>query len=140
MGKNREAKQKLIEKYGAECFIERLKLRDTSGIKYKSKGQYKLMKQLTYHHIIPKSKGGQATEENGAILSNENHIWFNEQSNGDQARMNKMFQQLKKDIDEVRVVFSDDIDTEIEVKAAEIIIDKKGQIFKKTREEKERWK
>lgn len=53
------------------------------------------MKQLTYHHILEKSKGGKATVENGALLSAENHEWFNKQSKEEQRRMNDMFQQYK---------------------------------------------
>ena len=57
---NKKAKEKLIQLYGAECFIEKLNLRkDTEPRRYKSKGQYKRMKQLTYHHIqeCQKNKG-----------------------------------------------------------------------------------
>lgn len=49
---NKSAKQELIKRYGAECFIEKLHLRkDTTPRRYTSKGQRKRMKQLTYHHI-----------------------------------------------------------------------------------------
>ena len=49
---NKNAKQELIKKYGAECFIEKLHLRkDDKPRRYTSKGQMKRMKQLTYHHI-----------------------------------------------------------------------------------------
>lgn len=53
MSSNKSAKNKLIELYGEECFIDKLHLRPTRE-KYKSKGQYKRMKQLTYHHILEK--------------------------------------------------------------------------------------
>lgn len=99
MSSNKAVKERLIERYGAECFIERLKLRDTSGLTYTSKGQYKRMKMLTYHHIREKSKGGKATIENGALLSGENHIWFHQQDKADRERMNQQFQELKRNID-----------------------------------------
>lgn len=57
MSSNKKAKEKLIQLYGAECFIEKLHLRKDKDRKYTSKGQYKRMKQLTYHHILEKSKG-----------------------------------------------------------------------------------
>ena len=41
MSSNKAVKERLIARYGAECFIERLKLRDTSGLKYTGKNQYK---------------------------------------------------------------------------------------------------
>ena len=95
MSSNKGAKEKLIKLYGAECFIEKLQLRKDTERRYTSKGQRKRMKQLTYHHILEKSKGGKATVENGAILSAENHEWFNKQSKEKQKRMNDMFQQYK---------------------------------------------
>ena len=55
---NKKAKEALIRLYGAECFIEKLHLRqDTEQRKYTGKAQYHRMKQLTYHHIQEKSKG-----------------------------------------------------------------------------------
>lgn len=95
MSSNKSAKEKLIKLYGAECFIEKLQLRQDKERRYTGKGQKKRMKQLTYHHILEKCKGGKATVENGAILSAENHEWFNQQSKEDQAKMNAMFQQYK---------------------------------------------
>ena len=75
MSSNKRAKEELIRIYGAECFIEKLKLRkDVKPIRYKSKGQMKKMKQLTFHHIKMRKDGGRATVENGALLSAENHF------------------------------------------------------------------
>lgn len=93
---NKKAKEALIRLYGAECFIEKLHLRqDTEPRKYTGKAQYKRMKQLTYHHILERSKGGKATVENGAILSFENHMWFHQQSDKDREEMNNKFQEYK---------------------------------------------
>ena len=39
------------------CFIDKLHLRKDTDRKYTGKAQYKRMKQLTYHHILEKSKG-----------------------------------------------------------------------------------
>jgi len=50
---------------------------------------------LTYHHIQERRNGGQATVENGALLSLENHSWFNKQSEERQKAMNKAFQEYK---------------------------------------------
>lgn len=64
MSDNRKIKMKLINLYGPECFIEKLHLRPAGTKKYKGKRQRKRMKQLSYHHILEKSKGGKATVEN----------------------------------------------------------------------------
>lgn len=61
-------KKRLIERYGEECFIEKLKLRKDTERVYKGKRQRKRMKQLSYHHILEKSKGGKATVENWGFI------------------------------------------------------------------------
>lgn len=115
---NKTAKEKLIARYGAECFIEKLHLRvDTKPRKYTSKGQMKKMKQLTYHHILEKSKGGKATVENGALLSFENHMWFNKQSEKAQREMNDIFQKYKNSID-CQIEFVDDLNLSFTVATA----------------------
>ena len=118
---NKKARKKLIKLYGAECFIEKLHLRtDTEPRQYTSKGQYKRMKQLTYHHIREKQYGGKATVENGALLSEENHIWFNEQSKEAQKKMNELFQQYKASV-ECKVEFIDNLDTRFSIASAIIV-------------------
>lgn len=53
---NKSAKEALIKLYGKECFIEKLHLRPDTERKYTGKAQYHRMKQLTYHHILEKTK------------------------------------------------------------------------------------
>lgn len=144
MSSNKAAKEELIRRYGAKCFIERLGLRDTSGLKYTGQGQYKRMKMLTYHHIKEKSKGGKATRENGALLSAENHAWFHQQDRADRERMNQMFQELKRNIDnnyepcEVQLVPEEELEMEkpIEIDIMTVETDKKGKMSVKTAKKK----
>lgn len=137
MSSNKNAKQELIRRYGAECFIEKLHLRkDTTPRRYTSKGQKKRMKQLTYHHIRMKKDGGKATVENGALLSAENHSWFHQQSPQAQGYMNAIFQEYKKQIDECTVVFVDELDLPFEVRAMYFSIDEKGR-FNRAKEKRE---
>ena len=125
---NKQAKEKLIKLYGPECFIEKLKLRkDTEPKRYKSKGQMKRMKQLTYHHIRMKKNGGRATVENGALLSAENHAWFHKQCPQNQNYMNELFQEYKKQYKECEVVFVDELNLQFEVKPMEFHIDEREQ-------------
>lgn len=126
---NKKAKEELIRLYGAECFIERLHLRPEeskvytgSQLKYMRKHQHQL-KQLTYHHIKERSQGGKATVENGALLSEGNHRWFNQQSKENQAKMNEAFQELKRRIDnarECKIELVDTLDIGVNIKFAEI--------------------
>lgn len=126
MSSNKKIKEELIRRYGAECFIEKLKLRkDTEPKRYKGKGQMKRMRQLTYHHIRMKKDGGRATVENGALLSAENHAWFHKQSPQGQAIMNEMFQEYKRQYQECQIVFVDELELPFEVKTMEFHIDER---------------
>lgn len=57
MSSNKRAKEKLIERYGGIDFLDQLQVKIPESRTYKSKGQMKRMKQLTYHHITEKSRG-----------------------------------------------------------------------------------
>lgn len=132
MSSNKRVREELESLYGKECFIEKLHLRkDTEPRKYTSKGQMEKMKRLTFHHILEKRNNGQATVENGALLSNENHIWFHKQSSNKQGYMNAIFQEYKRQVDECKneckVVFVDDLKVPYEVKATEFILDEKNK-------------
>lgn len=136
---NKEAKQRLIKLYGAECFIEKLRLRkDTEPRRYTSKGQRKRMKQLTYHHIQERSNGGQATVENGALLSTENHEWFNRQSKEAQKQMNELFQEYKHSV-ECSVEFVDELDTRFSIASAIIVPAELEKKYNRAKE-KRAWK
>lgn len=95
MSTNKSARKELERLYGKECFIDKLHLREETQKRYKGKGQFKRMKQLTYHHIKMKKDGGRTTIENGALLSAENHAWFHKQSPEKQSEMNRAFQEYK---------------------------------------------
>lgn len=137
---NKRAKERLIQLYGAECFIEKLQLRkDKEPRKYTSKGQRKRMKQLTYHHIREKQHGGKATVENGALLSAENHIWFNEQSKEAQKQMNELFQKYKQSI-ECKVEFVDELDTRFSIASAIIVLSDLEKEHYNRAKEKRAWK
>ena len=140
MASNKKAREELERLYGKECFIEKLHLRkDKEPRKYTSKGQMERMKKLTYHHIKERRKGGKATVENGAILSEENHIWFHKQSEVAQGYMNAIFQEYKRQADEIKVVFVDeDIETDIELRAMQFEIrEKEKGEYNRAKEKKE---
>ena len=136
---NKKAKERLIELYGAECFIEKLRLRqDTETRRYTSKGQRKRMKQLTYHHIKERQHGGKATVANGALLSAENHEWFNKQSKESQKQMNELFQKYKQSV-ECKVEFVDELDTRFSIASAIIVPDELEKEHYNRAREKRKW-
>lgn len=141
MSSNKKAKQKLIERYGSIDFLDRLQIKIPECKHYTSKGQLKRMKQLTYHHIKEKSKGGDASVENGALLTDEHHVWFHQQPEEIQKELNEAFQELKKKMDESRelpVVFVDDLKLPFELNIAELSIDRQGRIKAYNRSKKKR--
>ena len=97
---NSEARKELIKICGAKCFIEELGLRTKeeveSELRLYGKGQRQVMDTLTYHHIVDRCKGGQTSLENGAVLRNINHRWFNRLSPKQQEEINKLFIEYKK--------------------------------------------
>lgn len=96
---NKSVKDAMIKKYGKKCFIEELGLRTKEEIerdlaKYE-KSKRKELCMLTFHHIRERCRGGDASESNGAILRNINHIWFNRLSRERQREINELFQEYK---------------------------------------------
>lgn len=102
MKRNAEMKRRLIGIFGYKCFIEELGIRSHKEIdkdlaRFKGKGQRKKMYALTYHHIVEKCRGGKSSIENGALLRNINHQWFNTLSKERQAEINSLFQAYKRE-------------------------------------------
>ena len=143
MGSNKRVKQKLIERYGNIDFLDALKIKVPECKHYTSKGQLKIMKQLTYHHILEKSKGGPATIENGALLTAEHHTWFHQQTPEIQRELNQKFQEFKKQKDiecEASVVFvnDDELILPFELNIAELQINSQGRIKMYNRSQQKR--
>lgn len=135
MSSNKRAKELLIKRYGEQDFLDALHIVMPKSKTYKSKGQRKRMQQLTFHHIREKSKGGKATIENGALLTAENHATFHKLPREEQDKLNQMFQDYKKSKDKELPVVFEDFETGIEIKVAEIEIDRQGYCRAKVKEE-----
>ena len=135
--KNQRVRKEMINKYGEKCFIEELHLRDKKDIekefKLYGKKQRKIMDELTYHHIIERCKGGATTEENGAILRNINHRWFNRLSKEKQAEINRLFQVYKRNYEKCNIEFVDDLDTGIEIAFTDL------QVYDQKKERKDKF-
>ena len=96
------------------------------------------MKQLTYHHIREKQHGGKATVANGALLSAENHEWFNKQSKESQKQMNELFQKYKQSV-ECKVEFVDELDIRFSIASAIIVPDELEKEHYNRAREKRKW-
>ena len=135
--KNQRVRKEMINKYGEKCFIEELHLRDKKDIekefKLYGKKQRKVMDELTYHHIIERCKGGATTEENGAILRNINHRWFNRLSKEKQAEINRLFQVYKRNYEKCNIEFVDVLETGIEIAFTDL------QVYDQKKERKDKF-
>ena len=96
MSSNKSIRELMEKKYGKKCMMEE------AGISYipieerrKIKGYKKTDEAITYHHMKRKCKGGQATEENGALLKWYNHSWLEKQSPATRERINNMLRRYK---------------------------------------------
>ena len=66
--RNKKVREQLEQIYGKTCMLhEGLKIKGYKYCKAKYTGK-SIEKQLTLHHIIPKSKGGETTIRNGAVV------------------------------------------------------------------------
>lgn len=125
MSSNKKIKEEMENIFGKKCFIEELGIRKKSDVKkdlrrFTGKCQRCIMDQLTYHHIIKKCDGGRATIENGALIRNINHIWFHRLPKEQQTKINKLFQEYKKQFYQELEVEIDDVDTGLEIDIAEM--------------------
>ena len=135
--KNQRVRKEMIEKYGEKCFIEELHLRTKQEIEKEyrlyGKKQRKIMDELTYHHIVEKCKGGATTEENGAILRNINHRWFNRLSKEKQSEINRLFQIYKRNYEKCNIEFVDNLETGIEIAFTDL------QVYDQKKERKDKF-
>ena len=129
MSHNKSVKNRMFQLYGKKCFIEKLGIRTGVSKKYKSSKQYRKMKELTYHHIIMKSEGGETSIENGSILCVECHTWFHQQDKETQDILNELFQEIKD------IEYVDGLELPYEIKCKVIQFNEKGKVIEKEREE-----
>ena len=76
--------------------------------------------------------------ENGALLSAENHAWFNKQSKEVQRQINELFQKYKQSV-ECKVELVDELDIRFTVASAIIVPAELEKKYNRARE-KRAWK
>lgn len=106
MGKNKKAKQALMEIYGEGCMFEKAHIAERiarmggirtynaylAGKKFKGKS---IKKQLTYHHLQHKADGGKATIENGAVVDVTAHAYLHSLPRHQEEIINNMLRAYK---------------------------------------------
>lgn len=93
---NQRAKNRLIQKFGKICMVEEAGIRKISrAVRIKIKG-YKMSDDIiTFHHLIPRRKGGKATPENGALVKDYNHRWLESLSEEEREDVNNQLRDFK---------------------------------------------
>lgn len=97
---NKKARMALEKIYGKGCFVERAGIRKITEeeeeiMKRNIRGFKKLDRTITYHHLRPRSKGGQATVENGANIARYNHDWLEQLPPNKKEEVNNLLRQFK---------------------------------------------
>lgn len=121
MSKNQATREELERIYGSICMLHQgLHI---NGYK-KTKNNYKgksIANQLTYHHIIPKSQGGKATIENGAVLCRACHDYLEQSSPQEKAILNRKLQEYKR----AKLEFVEEIDFPFEIVTTDLEVEPK---------------
>lgn len=61
----------------------------------KIKGYKKFDEQITFHHLVERSKGGRSTTENGALIKWYNHEWLHSLNDKDKEDVNQKIREYK---------------------------------------------
>lgn len=119
--RNKKVREELERIYGKICMLhEGLKIKGYKYCKARYSGK-SLEKQLTLHHIIPKSKGGETSIKNGAVLCRGCHDFLEQTSQRQRDYLNKKLQEYKK----CKVEFVEEVELEIDVAVTDFIPEEK---------------
>lgn len=96
MSGNQRAKNKMIRFYGKICMVEEAGIRRIPReVRMKIKGYKKTDDMITFHHLVPRRKGGKATPENGALVKDYNHRWLESLSEEEREDVNNQLRDFK---------------------------------------------
>jgi len=126
---NKIVREELEKIYGHICMLHdglNIKGYSKSKIKYTGKA---IERQLTLHHIKPKSKGGATSVENGAVLCRGCHDYLELTTPENREKLNDLLKRYKK----IRVEQTDEIETDFEIDIIEIEPTERDLTVKKLR-------
>lgn len=131
MSSNKAVREELERIYGHICMMhEGLKIKGYKKTIKRYKGK-SIANQLTLHHIKPKSQGGKATIENGAVLCRACHDYLEQSRPEEKRRLNGLLQDYKR----AKIELVDDLELPFEVNYTEISVEPKK---KKSKAQKKR--
>ncbi len=93
---------------------------------------------MNLHHLKHKSEGGATNVENGAVINSLAHMYIHSLPRNQEEYINNLLREYKKQVDECRVIITDDLDTPFTVAPVEFYVDEKGRYnrAKKKQEDK----
>lgn len=101
---NQRAKAKLMKQFGKICMVEESGIRRIpKAVRMKIKGYKKTDDMITFHHLVPRRKGGKATPENGALVKDYNHRWLESLPSEDRERVNDKLREYKLNFSQISV-------------------------------------
>ena len=100
MSINKSIRKQLEKTYGRKCMIHEgiRTLKKPKPIKVKYRGK-SIANQLTLHHLIPKSKNGSTTIENGILCCRMCHDWIEQLSEEKRRKINEELRNYKRSFD-----------------------------------------
>lgn len=97
MSSNKAVREQLEKEYGKKCMIHEgirtLKRPKPKKTRYKGKS---IANQLTMHHLIPRSKNGPTTVENGCVCCRMCHDWLEQLPESDREKVNDELREYKR--------------------------------------------
>lgn len=121
---NKTVREKLEKIYGKQCMLHKglnIKGYSLSKIDYHGRA---IREQLTLHHIIPRSKGGATSVENGAVLCRGCHDFLEQSSPETRRELNELLKEYKR----VKIKKVDEVNLPFEINLTELSIDKQGKL------------
>lgn len=104
MSGNQRAKNKMIRYYGKICMVEEAGIRKIPReARIKIKGYKKTDDMITFHHLVPRRKGGKATPENGALVKDYNHRWLESLPPIEREKVNDKLREFKMSFSQLHV-------------------------------------
>ena len=146
MKQNKVIREELEREYGQGCMFEKANIEEKIEQKRTIKTYKKFIEERRYtgkliklyksqmnlHHLKHRSEGGETTVENGAVISSLAHMYLHSLPRKDEEFINNELREYKRQADECKVVFVDDLDLPYQIKPMEF------SIREKEREEEER--
>lgn len=152
MKQNKKIREELERQYGKGCMFKKAKIDEKIKEKKIIKTYEKFLEEKRYtgkmirkyeriktlHHLKHKAEGGKTNIENGAVVNSLAHAYIHSLPREQEEFINNKLREYKKQIDECKVVFVDNLEIPYTITAKEFVIDEKNKgEYNRAREKQE---